>query len=372
MEKILTAVAVFSLLLIFAGCSKDENSSGTKSVHISVSEVKKSGAKADITSMEELSESIANLGNDPFFSNFNKLFSYAANNEKNVYLASYSSRISHNETEFMNFLKKDILGEELVGKLEQFGSDINKNGRASINYSRKENVLFKAKGIELKDYVFSLKGKLDNINRTSEGDVKFKVNMSVDPAEIAEDSNIKDFIFKVVANGSYDVKNPEKNDKLEGNIGVYVSFAAAVSFVDPKTGRGGILTVSFSLNPDDRIEKFVKLFSSERKSKEVVEKSFKLIKPVFIIDMKNDDGVSTFRRECRKYSDFEEFGNELNKMKEKIKYSSNEDYDSDNVYDMDDDFPDDAELTLPDYDLSESSENFSGPEAYMSEYGYDL
>lgn len=381
MKKVANAFVVSALIFSFFGCSKKDESVESKPVKISISEVKKSGAKNDITSMEELAESVKNLQEDPFFTAMSKMLSYVDHAEKDVYLAAYSSRRKRSRSSYDSesrdwekFLLKDILGEDFQKKAEKFSEDMSKNKKASIDYSRKEKVLFKAQGIEIKDYYLMLDGFLDDIKKCSEANFKLKFAISVDPKEIAEDSGVKDLILKFKTNGSYDLRQTS-NDKVDGKADFYASAAAVVSFVDPKTERGGILSVSFSIEPSLTAKRVMDAYESKNPN-ELAKKNFDYVKPVFIIDMKNDDGVSTFRREFKTYEDFENLEKEIEDFGKKISNSSSSGYDysygdmNDNSFDYD--FPDGAGLTPPDYVLSEPSENFSEPEDYMSEYEYEI
>lgn len=343
------------MVLMLFGCAT-VNEAWKEPAVISSSELKKSGAKKDITSMDELAESIMNIADDSLF------------DIDGEFLAD----------KYRDFTRDTIIGKDLLKKLEKAKEELEKKGTASLDYSKGKKVLYNDKEIKITDFYEELKGNADIGKKCVDCSFKLKFTESIDPKKFEKDSNIKDILCKLKSTGSINLLEKDKN--IEGRMDVYLSLVLAASFVDPKTERGGILTVSSLINIDLTHEylnnisskKYLDEDEDEETSYEETKELYDFFKPELIIEVTNDDGVSTFRRECRKYSDFEEFGNELNKMKEKIKYSSNEDYDSDNVYDMDDDFPDDAELTLPDYDLSESSENFSGPEAYMSEYGYDL
>lgn len=362
MKKILTAVAVFSLLLIFAGCSKDEGSSNSN-VEISFSELKKSGAKKDITSMEELSESIMNLGQDPVFSNVFKMLSYAEHPEKTVYLASYSSRRNNRKSSYdskqeaKDFLVENVLGEDFVKKFEKFQRDVMENGKASFDYSRKEKVLFKMNGVEVKDYYLKINGKANSEKQAVKGDYKLKFTMAFDPNEVAEDSAVKDLLFKINTSGSANMKNIDNKDKTDGNVDLFASLVEAVSFVDPKTERGGILTISVSVNPDFNLLKVKNLYE-KKDPREASKETFKFVKPVLIIEMKNDEGVTTFKRECRKFDDFEKLEKEVEEMKDKISAASNSFSDSYSDYsDMNyDQF--DYDYSLPEYDYSDYGYNF--------------
>lgn len=361
MKKILTAVAVFSLLLIFAGCSKDEGSSNSN-VEISFSELKKSGAKKDITSMEELSESIMNLGQDPVFSNVLKMLSYAEHPEKTVYLASYSSRRNNRKSSYdskkeaEDFLVENVLGEDFVKKFEKFQRDVMENGNASFDYSRKEKVLFKMNGVEVKDYYLKINGKANSEKQAAKGDYKLKFTMAFDPNEVAEDSAVNDLLFKINTNGSVNMKNID-SDSRDGNVDLFASLVEAVSFVDPKTERGGILTISVSVNPDFNLLKVKNLYE-KKDPHEASKEAFKFVKPVLIIEMKNDAGVTTFKRECRKFADFEKLEKEVEEMKDKISAASNSYSDSYSDYsDMNyDQF--DYDYSLPEYDYSDYGYNF--------------
>ncbi len=111
---------------------------------------------------------------------------------------------------------------------------------------------------------------------------------------------------------------------------VYLSLVLAASFVDPKTERGGILTVSLLINIDLTHEDLNNISSKkylnddeyededEETSYEETKELYDFLKPELIIEVTNDDGVSTFRRECRTLEDFNKIGDELDELDEKF------------------------------------------------------
>lgn len=288
------------MVLMLFGCAT-VNEAWNQSVEISPSEVKKSGAKKDITSMEELAESIMNLADDSLF------------DIDGEFLAD----------KYRDFFLDTIIGKDLLKELEKAGDDLEKKGTASIDYKKSKKVLFKDKRIVIKDFYEEIIGKAVEKTKSADASIKLKFTETIDPKKFAKDTNINDIVCKLKADGSFEFST--KDDVLDGKFDLYIGIALAASFVDPKTERGGILNVSFFADIDMTAEDFQK-FSSKRSPKDDGKTSDKearelydFFKPVLVIEMTNDDGVSTFRRECRTYDEFKKFFDEIEKIDEKFK-----------------------------------------------------
>ncbi len=301
MKKVLSAIVFFSMVLMLFGCAT-VNEAWNQSVEISPSEVKKSGAKKDITSMEELAESIVNIAEEPLF----------ANDGEAIESADYA-----------DLFENVIIGKDLLKELEKAGDDLEKKGTASIDYKKSKKVLFKDKRIVIKDFYEEIIGKAVEKTKSADASIKLKFTETIDPKKFAKDTNINDIVCKLKADGSFEFST--KDDVLDGKFDLYIGIALAASFVDPKTERGGILNVSFFADIDMTAEDFQK-FSSKRSPKNDGKTSDKearelydFFKPVLVIEMTNDDGVSTFRRECRTYDEFKKFFDEIEKIDEKFK-----------------------------------------------------
>lgn len=290
------------MVLMLFGCAT-VNEAWKEPAVISSSELKKSGAKKDITSMDELAESIMNLAGEPLF----------ANDGEAIESADYS-----------DLFENVIIGKDLLKKLEKAGDDLEKKGTASIDYKKSKKVLFKDKRIVIKDFYEEIIGKADEKTKSADASIKLKFTETIDPKKFAKDTNINDIVCKLKADGSFELFST-KDDVLDGKFDLYIGIALAASFVDPKTERGGILNVSFFADIDMTAEDFQK-FSSKRSPKDDGKTSDKearvlydFFKPVLVIEMTNDDGVSTFRRECRTYDEFKKFFDEIEKIDEKFK-----------------------------------------------------
>ena len=301
MKKVLSAIVFFSMVLMLFGCAT-VSEAWNQSVEISPSEVKKSGAKKDITSMEELAESIVNIAEEPLF----------ANDGEAIESADYA-----------DLFENVIIGKDLLKELEKAGDDLEKKGTASIDYKKSKKVLFKDKRIVIKDFYEEIIGKAVEKTKSADASIKLKFTETIDPKKFAKDTNINDIVCKLKADGSFEFST--KDDVLDGKFDLYIGIALAASFVDPKTERGGILNVSFFADIDMTAEDFQK-FSSKRSPKNDGKTSDKearelydFFKPVLVIEMTNDDGVSTFRRECRTYDEFKKFFDEIEKIDEKFK-----------------------------------------------------
>ena len=114
-----------------------------------------------------------------------------------------------------------------------------------------------------------------------------------------------------------------------------------------------VSAISVSVNPDFNLLKVKNLYE-KKDPREASKETFKFVKPVLIIEMKNDAGVTTFKRECRKFADFEKLEKEVEEMKDKISAASDSysDY-SDMNYDQFD-----YDYSLPEYDYSDYGYNF--------------
>lgn len=301
MKRVLSAIVFFSMVLMLFGCAT-VNEAWKEPAVISSSELKKSGAKKDITSMEELAESIVNIAEEPLF----------ANDGEAIESADYA-----------DLFENVIIGKDLLKELEKAGDDLEKKGTASIDYKKSKKVLFKDKRIVIKDFYEEIIGKAVEKTKSADASIKLKFTETIDPKKFAKDTNINDIVCKLKADGSFEFST--KDDVLDGKFDLYIGIALAASFVDPKTERGGILNVSFFADIDMTAEDFQK-FSSKRSPKNDGKTSDKearelydFFKPVLVIEMTNDDGVSTFRRECRTYDEFKKFFDEIEKIDEKFK-----------------------------------------------------
>lgn len=291
------------MVLMLFGCAT-VNEAWKEPAVISSSELKKSGAKKDITSMDELAESIMNLADDSLF------------DIDGEFLAD----------KYRDFFLDTIIGKDLLKKLEKAKEELEKKGTASLDYSKGKKVLYNDKEIKITDFYEELKGNADIGKKYVDCSFKLKFTESIDPKKFEKDSNIKDILCKLKSTGSINLWEKEK--KLEGKIDTYISLVLAASFVDPKTERGGILTVSllmkFDLDHEDLNNISSKKYldededEDEETSYEETKELYDFFKPELIIEVTNDDGVSTFRRECRTLEDFKKIGDELDELDEKF------------------------------------------------------
>ncbi|MCR5080364.1 MAG: hypothetical protein K6B17_03375 [Treponema sp.] len=303
MKRVLSVIVFFSMVLMLFGCAT-VNEAWKEPAVISSSELKKSGAKKDITSMDELAESIMNLADDSLFDIDGEFLS-----EK-----------------YRDFILDNVIGKDLLKKLEKAKEELEEKGTASLDYSKGKKVLYKDKEIKITDFYEELKGNADIGKKYVDCGFKLKFTESIDPKKFEKNSNIKDLLCKLKFTGSINLLEKDKN--IEGKMDVYLSLVLAASFVDPKTERGGILTVSSLINIDLTHEDLNNISSKkyldedededEETLYEEIKELYDFFKPELIIEVTNDDGVSTFRRECRTLEDFKKIGDELDELDEKF------------------------------------------------------
>lgn len=305
MKRVLSAIVFFSMVLMLFGCAT-VNEAWKEPAVISSSELKKSGAKKDITSMDELAESIMNLADDSLFDIDGEFL----------------------DDKYRDFILDNVIGKDLLKKFEKAKEELEEKGTASLDYSKGKKVLYNNQGIKITDFYEEFKGNADIGKKCVDCSFKLKFTESVDPKKFEKDSNIKDLLCKLKSTGSINLLEKDKN--IEGKMDVYLSLVLAASFVDPKTERGGILTVSLLINIDLTHEDLNNISSKkyleededededEETSYEEVKELYDFFKPELIIEVTNDDGVSTFRRECRTLEDFKKIGDELDELGEKF------------------------------------------------------